>query len=123
MHSWRLLRPRRSRPAGQVIAVPPPAAWFEVTYAIPGRCPDLVTAGGGRGPGGLRASGRGREPPASLVIVHPALISPRDVAPYGCMRVRDRRRFGEFDAAEAAGRAAAWMPAVLVDAGDVITTG
>lgn len=244
MNSWRFLRPRRSRPAGQLIAMPPPAAWFEVTYAIPGRCPGpvrvaeegaaldaarrmsaqgdlvdvtlvldtgrrlvvtyaggqplpgaaarvpaaadaagrpvprlrgtgwcpggisplpvaatsggplrprrllhpdgtplacqpagragpswtgiaggVVPAGGALAPGWLQAVRLGADAPASLVMVHPALISPRDVDPYGCMRVRDRRRFGEFDAAEAAGRIAAWLPAVLVDAGDVITTG
>ncbi|MGH3191246.1 MAG: hypothetical protein ACRDOL_29165 [Streptosporangiaceae bacterium] len=242
MNPRRFLRPRRSRPAGQVTAVPP-AAWFEVTYAIPGRCPDPVRvaaegaalaaarrmsaqgdpvdvtlvldtgrrlvvtyAGGqplpgaaarvpaaadaacrpdprlrgtGRCPGGIsplpvaatsggplrprrllypdgtplacRPAGRagpswtgiaagvvpasgpqapgwlqavrlGPDAPASLVMVHPALVSPRDVDPYGWLRVRDRYRFGEFDAAEAAGRIAAWLPAVLVDAGDFITT-
>ena len=49
------------------------------------------------------------------------LVSPAGVDPYACMDRRQRRRFGAFDAAEAAGHAAARLPAVLVDIGDFIT--
>ena len=62
-----------------------------------------------------------RNDPAGLVTLHPALISPAGVDPYACMDRRQRRRFGAFDAAEAAGHAAARLPAVLVDVGDFIT--
>jgi len=62
-----------------------------------------------------------RNDPAGLVTLHPALISPAGVDPYAYMDRRQRRRFGAFDAAEAAGHAAARLPAVLVDVGDFIT--
>jgi hypothetical protein len=115
------LRPRRLlHPDGAALACRPAGlagpAWT-------GTAGGVVPASGALAPGWLQAVRLGPDAPASLVIVHPALISPRDVDPYGCMRVRDRCRFGEFDAAEAAGRVAAWMPAVLVDAGDFVTTG
>ena len=61
-----------------------------------------------------------RDDPAGLVTLHPALIAPAGVDPYACTDRRQRRRFGAFDVAEAAGRAAARLPAVLVDAGDFI---
>jgi len=57
-----------------------------------------------------------------MVTLHPALVSPAGVDPYACMDRRQRRRFGEFDAAEAAGLDAARLPATLVDIGDFITT-
>jgi hypothetical protein len=92
------------------------------------------------GPGGprLAAVADGVAPPAAgpdgpwlqvvrldntreLVTLHPALVSPAGVDPYACMDRRQRRRFSEFDAAEAAGLDAARLRATLVDIGDFIT--
>jgi hypothetical protein len=56
----------------------------------------------------------------SLHVVHPAVIAPAGINPYALMRYRDQQRFSEFDQAEAAGHDAAWMDAVLVDAGDLV---
>ena len=62
-----------------------------------------------------------RDGTGELVTLHPALVCPAGVDPYACMDRRQRRRFGEFDAAEAAGLGAARLPASLVDIGDFIT--
>lgn len=56
----------------------------------------------------------------ALVTVHPALVAPAGVDPYGCMDRRQRRRYMIFDAAEAAGASTAWLPSQLIDAGDFI---
>ena len=82
----------------------------------------VVPAAGDLAPGWLqvvRPSGAGQ--PGDLVTMHPALISPHGLDPYACLPVRQRRRFGEFDAAEAVGWRTAWLPATLVDPGDFIS--
>ena len=57
-----------------------------------------------------------------LQKVHPALISPRGVSPLDWLPIRQIRRFGEFDSAEATGRDSAMLPATLIDRGDHIRT-
>ena len=80
-----------------------------------GSCP----LDGGRTGRGCRSSAATTT--GDLVTLHPALVSPAGVDPYACMDRRQRRRFGAFDAAEAAGLDAARLPATLVDIGDFIT--
>lgn len=64
----------------------------------------------------IRLDGNGE-----VTAVHPALVSPAGADPYLHMDRRQRRRFGEFDVAEASGLEAAWLPATLVDVGDFVT--
>lgn len=99
----------------------------------PGRCAGwswtgtadgVVPATGDLAPGWLQVIRLdGAEHEGGLVTVHPALISPGQVDPYASLRIRQRRRFGEFDAAEAGGRITAWLRAGLVDAGDFLCSG
>jgi hypothetical protein len=81
-----------------------------------------VLPGDGDQRGWLQVVQRGRGgDPGGPVTAHPALISPAGTDPYAGMGRRQRRRFRAFDAAEAAGRPAARLPATLIDAGDIIT--
>jgi hypothetical protein len=114
------LRPRRllhpdgtrldCRPGGR-----PAPPWAGIAEGV-------VPAAGVLAPGWLQVVRRTGIDNPGLVTVHPALISPSGVDPYGHMSIRQRRRFGEFDLAEAAGSGTAWLDAVLVDEGDFITT-
>lgn len=86
-----------------------------------GTADGVVPAGGDLAPGWLQVIRLDDiEHGGGLVTVHPALVSPGQVDPYACLRIRQRHRFGEFDAAEADGRITARLRAGLVDAGDLI---
>lgn len=77
----------------------------------------VVRAGGDLAPGWLQVV---RDGDGRLRPVHPALISPWPVDPYTWLSYRERKRWREFDAAEAAGLGFATLAARLVDRGDQI---
>jgi hypothetical protein len=100
-------RPVDCRPAGRT-----GPAWTGVAAGV-------WPADGTLAPGWLQVVSRDN---GSLVVLHPALVSPRGISPYSFLSLRQQNRFGEFDAAEAAGQDAARLPAMSVDAGDRVRT-
>lgn len=84
-----------------------------------GTAAGAMPASGDRAPGWLQVVSLAD---GTVTALHPALVSPRDVDPYAWLPYRAQRRFSEFDTAEAAGHTAAWLPAMLVDDGDLIRT-
>ena len=61
-----------------------------------------------------------RHDDGSLRALHPALVSPHRIDPYALGSFRQRMRYEHFDAAEAADRTTAMLPAQLLEPGDVI---
>jgi hypothetical protein len=86
---------------------------------IPAVAAGAVPADGDLAPGWLQVIDLGN---GDLQKVHPALITPRGVRPLDWLPIRQIRRFGEFDSAEATGRDSAMLPATLIDPGDHIRT-
>jgi hypothetical protein len=85
----------------------------------PGTAAGVVAAEGDLAPGWLQVVSRAD---GTLVSLHPALVSPRDVNPYAWLPYREQHRSSEFDTAEASGQTAVWLQAMFLNDGDQIRT-